>query len=824
MAKQDKPLVLITGSAGDIGSVLREALQADYTVVGCDRPGNACEIEMDITSEVSVRKGLARLREQYGNQIAAVVHLAAFFDFSGEKSPLYDSVNVEGTKRLLEGLQDFEVGRFIYSGTMLVHAPCERGQLIDEESPVDPRWAYPQSKAEAEAVIHEHHGNIPYTILRLAGLYDDKTAIPTLSHQIARIYEQEIKSHLHAGDIQAGQAMIHRDDMVELFRRVIERRDALPEENVILAGEPAVMSYEELQDSIGSLIHGKEQWETLSLPQPLAQAGAWLEEKAEPVVPDALDRGEKPFIRPFMIERASDHYALDIRKAQDLLDWKPRHNLRETLPKLITHLKDDPAAWYEANGIALPEWMRSAEEKQQDAELLRVRYERDYQQQHRQNLWAFFANIVLGFWLISSPFTFGYQSAALIWSDIIAGALVVICASCSLSGGRWLRFSRFDTALIGLWLLFAPLIFYAPTAAAYLNDTLVGTLLIGFALLVRPFPAMSPAAQQTGPEVPPGWDFSPSSWFQRAPIIALAVVGFFISRYMATYQLGHIDAVWEPFFTGAIPEDAKNGTEEIITSYVSEAWPVPDAGLGALVYLLEILTGMIGSSRRWRTMPWLVLLFGFMIIPLGVVSITFIIIQPILLGTWCTLCLIAAAAMLLQIPYSFDEIVATIEFLRRRARAGRPWMRILFTGDTDEGSLKEDHEEDNFRQPPLKILCKMLAGGVSVPWNLAACCLIGLWLMFTRVTLGAQGGMADANHLIGALVVTITVTAFAEVARPLRFLNIFLGMALLITPFLFGVGTIQLLATLLCGGGLITFSFRRGAVENQWGSWSKYII
>ena len=62
-------------------------------------------------------------------------------------------------------------------------------------------------------------------------------------------------------------------------------------------------------------------------------------------------------------------------------------------------------------------------------------------------------------------------------------------------------------------------------------------------------------------------------------------------------------------------------------SEVSEAWPVPDAGLGAMTYALEILTGLMGSTRRWRTMPWLVMLFGIMIVPLGVVSIFFIIIQ-----------------------------------------------------------------------------------------------------------------------------------------------------------------------------------------------------
>lgn len=823
MTNTHKPIVIITGSAGNVGTALRDALKPNYCVVGCDRPGAGGDVDMDVASDASVTSALKQIRERFGSRIAAVVHLAAYFDFSGEESPLYDTVNVKGTERLLKGLQDFEVERFIYSGTMLVHAPCERGELIDESSPISPKWAYPESKAKAEEAIRERHGDIPYTILRLAGLYDEDRTVPTLAHQIARIYEEDIKSRLYAGDLRAGQAFIHKTDMVELFKSAIDRRGELPEAHAVLGGEVDVIGYDDLQNIIGDLIHGEEKWTTLSLPPALAKVGAYAEEKAEPIIPDAFDEGETPFVKPFMADMASDHYALNISEAKKLLDWQPKRRLKDALPDIIARLKKDPIAWYEKNGVTPPDWMESAEEKNENPETLRRAYAKTYEKEHKHGLWAHFFTVALGFWLISSPFTLDYQSAAMTWSDIIAGALVMVTGACSLSSGKWLRLARFDTALVGLWVMAAPLVFWAPTAAAYLNGTLVGALTFALALAVRPFPAMSPVTETSGPEIPPGWDFTPSSWFQRIPVILLAFVGFYISRYMAAYQLGHVDAVWDPFFNGNVPQDDKNGTEEIITSSVSKAWPVPDAGLGALTYLLEILTGVIGSNKRWRTMPWLVLLFGFMIIPLGAISITFIIIQPIILGTWCTLCLIAAAAMLLQIPYSFDEVAATIEFLRRRARKGRPWLKILFAGDTDEGE-RQDKNEDDFTQPARAIVKRILAGGISVPWNLALSAGVGIWLMFTRVTLGADGNMANADHLIGALTLTFTVTAFAEVARAVRFLNVFLGAALLITPFIFEATPLAVAASVICGFALIGLSFRRGAIKSEWGEWNNVIV
>lgn len=812
-----KPIIVITGSSGNIGTSLKEALQDEFQIIGFDRDDATCDIAFDITSDSSVALAFKLLKEQYGVKIKAVIHLAAYFDFSGEDSPLYEEVNVKGTKRLLKALQHFEVGRFIYSGTMLVHKPCEPGEIINEDTPLAPKWIYPESKVRSEEMIKKYHGKMPYLILRLAGLYNEFTCIPTLANQIARVYERGIKSHLYAGNRKAGQSFIHQDDLVALFKKAIQHQDELDEKEIILAGEPETVSYETLQTQITDLIHGEEA-QLYNIPPSIAKAGAWIEEQSEPVIPDDFDQGEKPFIRPFMIDRASDHYALDIRKAREKLGWEPQHSIKNTLPKIINHLKHDPKRWYKENGLTAPDWMQALGKKR--LETIRTRYETEFRQQHQQNLWAHFLNIGMGFWLMTSPVMFNYESSPLVVSDVISGAVLVFLAFACLS---W-RFAsiRWVCALVGLWVIFAPLVFWAPTAAIYLNDTLVGSLVIGFSVLVRPDVGVAPHAALTGPVIPPGWDYSPSSWFQRLPIIILAFIGLFISHYLTAYQLGYIDQVWEPFFPGNL-QDPKNGTEEIITSYVSAAWPVSDAGLGTVVYLLEILTGIIGGANRWRTMPWLVLLFGTMIVPLGAVSITFIIIQPILLDTWCTLCLMAAVAMLIQVPYSFDELFATGVFLWRRWKAGRPLFRILFVGDTDEAYRKK-REYDDFEQSPGTIIREMLNGGITLPWNLLGCIAIGVWLMCTRLTLDASGGMANADHLLGSLIITVTVTALAEAVRVLRFINLAFALTLFITPFVYDAGLAATLASIICAVLLFILTIPRGKIISSYGQWDKMIV
>lgn len=340
-----KPVILITGASGLIGSRLVNRLVDRYQCVALDKSGNpfanmnAESISLDITDGASIDNALQRVRHVYGSTIASVVHLAAYYDFAGEPSDLYDQVTVHGTEKLITALQSFTVNQFIFSSTNLIYKPSEPGKKIREDWPLQPAWDYPESKVRTEKVLREKHGSIPFAILRLAGVYnEDGNSIP-IGNQIKRIYDKDITSHLFPGDVLHGNSFIHLDDLDDAFVRTVDRRDELPSETIMNIGESTTYSYDELQNIIGELMYDHE-WKTIEIPKLVAKIGAW----AQGLIGDS-------FIKPWMVDLADDHYELDISRAKSLLRWEPKHTLKATLPKIIENLQKDPEAWFKANKL-----------------------------------------------------------------------------------------------------------------------------------------------------------------------------------------------------------------------------------------------------------------------------------------------------------------------------------------------------------------------------------------------------------------------------------------------------------------------------------------
>jgi uncharacterized membrane protein len=442
----------------------------------------------------------------------------------------------------------------------------------------------------------------------------------------------------------------------------------------------------------------------------------------------------------------------------------------------------------------------------------------DYARHLRAWIWRDFTIIALGAWLVAAPVTLGYTGAspALAWSDALSGAAVVAL-------GALVLFPRFDVlrwaiGAVGLWLLFAPLVFWTPSAGAYASDSVAGSLLVAFSVLIPSMPGRGhhELMATPGPETPPGWSYNPSGWIQRGPIIAMAFFGFFLSRYLAAYQLRHIPHPWDPFFG--------DGTRRVLDSEVSRAWPISDAGLGAVSYMIEALSGFMGGRDRWRTMPWMVALFGFLVVPLGIISIVLVILQPVAVGAWCTLCLVTAAAMLIMISPAVDEVVAMGQFLAGARREGKPFWRTFWTG----GVLASHSAEAELREPSSRSVWSRIIAALDLnnpPWNMTLSAAIGLWIMAAPEALGVAGRAADSGHLTGALVVTFSVIAFGEIARPARLINIPLGLWLIAAPWLLDGDTgLSRWSDVLAGAALIALAPRRGRIEERFAGWNRYLI
>lgn len=170
--------------------------------------------------------------------------------------------------------------------------------------------------------------------------------------------------------------------------------------------------------------------------------------------------------------------------------------------------------------------------------------------------------------------------------------------------------------------------------------------------------------------IPPGFDKNPTAWPRRMVLAAIALAGFCVSVYLALFQIEVLQSVWDPFFQS--PK---------VLKYLG----IPDAALGAMAYGTEVVLTFIGGRSRWRTAPWTVLAFGFVIVNGLLVSILLILMQAFLVGAWCTLCLTSAAISITIFALGIEEPWAGIKHLLNvREEGGSPWKALWGLENTDK--------------------------------------------------------------------------------------------------------------------------------------------
>jgi uncharacterized membrane protein len=468
---------------------------------------------------------------------------------------------------------------------------------------------------------------------------------------------------------------------------------------------------------------------------------------------------------------------------------------------------------------------------------------------HKQTLWVYWTLPLLGIWMMLAPLTFGYLNEDLwvdpsggrgpwfaeestaelqqlrAWlmtgSDFVSGLLLIVLGWRTLKPNR--PYSLWACCGVGIWLTFAPVLLWAPTAASYANDSLVGILVMALTILIPGMPNMI-MYMQHGPAQPPGWSYNPSSWPQRWIMIATGFLGFIVSRYLTMFQLGYIDYVWDPFFS------FESGTKKVLNSKMSHMWPISDGGLGAISYTFEFLMGYMGSPSRWRTMPWMVAFFGLLVIPLGITHIILVISQPVLVHAWCPMCLLAALIMLPMIPLEVDEVIAMFQHVRqakkRGDRGGSLWT-IFWKGGKPEGCTADQRSPAMIEFPDRPFaLFHASIWGMSFPLTLVGCTVLGIVTMFMPTLFGVdiETRAADIGHLGGALTVTVSVICMGEVVRVGRFVNLLLALTMVAGPwFVDQAPTGYAIALSILGIAVAGLSIPRGRITQSYGSWDRYV-
>ena len=164
--------ILITGGAGYIGSHIAEILtKGKKKVFLLDNlsTGHKKLINRKTKFFLSDIRKIYKTREIVKKyKIDSIIHLAAALSVgeSQKKPKKYESINVEGTKKILQAIKNTKVRNFIFSSTCAVYQ--DGLTKVSESSKLKPSSVYGKTKLKGEKIIKNfcRKNKINYGILR----------------------------------------------------------------------------------------------------------------------------------------------------------------------------------------------------------------------------------------------------------------------------------------------------------------------------------------------------------------------------------------------------------------------------------------------------------------------------------------------------------------------------------------------------------------------------------------------------------------------------------------------------------------------------------
>jgi dihydroflavonol-4-reductase len=320
--------LLVTGGTGFIGSHLAEEGRrrgAGVVVLGLtDRPEEKANAELLSRMGVEVLSGSitdAELSRRLVHRATHIFHLAVAMREGGKSDEFFESINLDGTRYLLEAASTQRVQRFVYCSTIGIYGHRAPG-ITREDSPLAPGNIYERTKVSAERLVRDFAEKcaLPAVVLRPADVYGPR------DHRLLKLFKGVSRGRFPLfGSGEGRRHMVYVEDVVSAFFKACERDEAVGH-GLIVAG-PEACTLRELLDEITRATGSNRYGVRLPLAPMLGLAA---------VVEDACAAlGIDPPIYRRRMDFFHSDSEFDISRARRVLDWEPRVGLREGIRRTL---------------------------------------------------------------------------------------------------------------------------------------------------------------------------------------------------------------------------------------------------------------------------------------------------------------------------------------------------------------------------------------------------------------------------------------------------------------------------------------------------------
>ncbi len=155
----DKPRILVTGAAGQLGTVLIEALRDKYgmeNVIATDINSQVEKLAPFEYLDILNVERLKTLVEKY--KITQIYHLAAILSASGERNPAFTwNINLNGLLGVLKLAVELDLDRLFFPSTIAVFGNTTPRNMTPQDVPLLPETVYGMSKTSGELWCNYYH-------------------------------------------------------------------------------------------------------------------------------------------------------------------------------------------------------------------------------------------------------------------------------------------------------------------------------------------------------------------------------------------------------------------------------------------------------------------------------------------------------------------------------------------------------------------------------------------------------------------------------------------------------------------------------------------